>query len=453
MYPRLKLARNLLTEDGVIFISIDNNEENNLIKICDEIFGEENFISIPIRRKNKLVMKGNKTFKNVLEPLIIYAKNKNHVNFEYSKKEKVLSDFSLISSGYGIKEVKFLPGQLKFRVNDGFIEKNEFERLILLDDLIIENGQNKNEVKIVAEFKWSQDKIHEKLDDNAFILIKKIDKMTPRIYFETNTAKPIDYINETYGKVTNEDAISELKDLGLEKYFSYPKPVDYILFLENIISDNKSIILDFFSGSATTAHATFKINNEDNGKRKFIMVQIPEGIDEKSEAYKAGFKNICEIGKERIRRAGDKIVDESGNKELDIGFKVFKLDSSNLEKWDPDYNNLEQTLLTSQDNIKADRTQEDLIYEIMLKYGIDLTSPIEKHETQKNTIYSIGFGSLVICLDNNITKDIASEIIDITGDLDESRVVFKDNGFASDSDKTNIKEILKTNNIDEFITI
>ena len=177
------------------------------------------------------------------------------------------------------------------------------------------------------------------------------------------------------------------------------------------------------------------------------MVQIPEQTDESSKAFKAGYENICEIGKERIRRASDKIVSETGNNDLDIGFKVFKLDSSNLEKWEPDFNNVQQSLIV--DEIKKDRSNDDLVYEIMLKYGIDLTYPIERH----NNIYSIGFGALVICLDDNITKDITNQILNFTNSSSTSRVVFKDSGFASDADKTNIKEILKTNKIDEFITI
>lgn len=233
------------------------------------------------------------------------------------------------------------------------------------------------------------------------------------------------------------------------KVFDYPKPISLIYYLANFLNLNSNdIILDFFSGSATTAHATMQLNSEDNGNRKFIMVQLFELTDEKSEAYKAGYKNICEIGKERIRRAGDKILEESDNKNLDIGFKVFKLDSSNLEKWDPDYNNLEQTLLTNKENIKPDRTELDLIYEIMLKYGIDLTLPIEKI----NNTYSIGYGALLICLEDNITKEIAKEIIKLKSD-DITRVVFKESGFKSDADKTNIKETLRINNIDEFITI
>ena len=230
-------------------------------------------------------------------------------------------------------------------------------------------------------------------------------------------------------------------------FFSFPKPIDLIEFIQKVGSDKNSIILDFFGGSSSTAHAVFKINAEENSNRRFILVQIPETTDEKSEAYNEGYENICEIGKERIRRVGDSIVKKSGDKNLDIGFKVFKLDSSNLEKWDPDFNNLQQSLMV--DNIKEDRTNEDLVYEIMLKYGIDLTLPIEEH----NNIYIIGYGALVICLDDNITKEITKDILKFTENASTSRVVFKDSGFNSDSHKTNIKEILKTNNIDEFITI
>ena len=249
-------------------------------------------------------------------------------------------------------------------------------------------------------------------------------------------------------KILNTIGTTEISLLFDEKIFSFPKPTELIKYLLKIGSYNDSIILDFFSGSATTAHANMQLNSENNGNRKFIMVQLPELTDEKSEAYKAGYKNICEIGKERIRRAGDRILEESDNKDLDIGFKVFKLDSSNLKKWDPDYNNLEQILLTNEENIKLHRTELDLIYEIMLKYGIDLTLPIEKI----NNIYSIGYGALLICLDDNITKEIAEEIIKLKSD-NITRVVFKESGFKSDADKTNIKETLRINNIDEFITI
>ncbi len=235
--------------------------------------------------------------------------------------------------------------------------------------------------------------------------------------------------------------------LGKE-VFSYAKPVELVKYFMKSINEKDSIILDFFSGSSTTAQSIIEFNNDEKTNHKFLLIQIPEMINIKSKAYKAGYRNICEIGKERIRRAGDKIIEESDNKDLDIGFKVFKLDSSNLEKWDPDYNNLEQTLLTNKENVKPDRTELDLIYEIMLKYGIDLTLPIEKI----NNIYSIGYGALLICLDDNITKEIAEKIIKLKSD-DITRVVFKESSFKSDADKTNIKETLRINNINEFITI
>ncbi|MDR2831247.1 MAG: site-specific DNA-methyltransferase [Methanobrevibacter sp.] len=241
--------------------------------------------------------------------------------------------------------------------------------------------------------------------------------------------------------------------------FSFPKNVNLIEFLLKVGSQKDSIIIDFFSGSGTTANVTMELNNKDNGNRKFIMVQISEATDEKSEAFKAEYETIAEIGKERIRRAGDKIKSiyatqsKMSSKEIDIGFKVFKLDSSNLNKWNPDYNDIEQTILDSSDNIVVGRTELDLTYEIMLKYGIDLTLAIDEFSIGEWKIYSIGFGAFLICLDDNITKEIAISLIEKIKELSPEtvRIVFKDNGFRSD--KTNIKESLKTIGIDEFITI
>lgn len=468
IYPRLLIARKLLTDDGVIFISCDDNEQENIRKLCNEIFGEDNFIANAIRRKNKLVMKGDKTFKNVLEPLVIYAKNKKKVTFGYTKKEKSLSDFSVISAGYGIKEVKFLPGQLRFRENNKIVPKNKFERLELLDDLEIENNLNKNTVRMCAEFKWSESKIHEKMDENAFILIKKTETMTPRIYFETDTAKPIDYIDESYGKVTNEDGKTDLVKLGLKDIFSYPKPVEFITFLENIISDDNCIILDFFSGSATTAHATLKINSEDTGKRKFIMIQLPEltyELDSKGNkvpkkesknAFNEGYYNISEVGKERIRRAGDKILEESENKDLDIGFKVFRVDDSNFIPWNPNVDNVEQAILSTRDNLVAGRSELDLIYELLLKLNLDLNASIEEVTLDnglKNKVYVIRNGFVLVCLDEELSDSIADDLLNLKKELKSTytQVVLKDSAL-NDSDSINIYELLKSNNV-RFYTI
>ena len=441
MYPRLKLARNLLTDNGVIFISIDDNEVENLKRICDEIFGEENFVSTIIWEKNFAPKNDNKYISVSHEYVLVYAKYKNKF------------------------KRNLLPRTEEH--NKAYKNPDNDERGVWTSGTMLATSFNENYVFGIEKpngeiafppkgrcWRFSREKVQELIKNNR-IWFGKDGKNVPRIKrFLTEVSEGI--VPQSLWKHNevgnNQNATNDLKKIFSGKHiFTFPKPITFMKKMIHIGMNDNDIILDFFGGSGTTAHAIMDINNEKNTNRKFIMVQIPEATDEKSEAYKADYKNICEIGKERIRRAGDKIVEESNNKDLDIGFKVFKLDSSNLEKWDPDYGDLEQTLLTSKDNIKSDRNHEDLIYEIMLKYGVDLTLPIEKHEIDDNTIYSIGFGALLICLDDNITKEIANEIIGLSSD--STRVVFKDNGFKSDSEKTNIKEILKTNNIDEFITI
>jgi adenine-specific DNA-methyltransferase len=239
--------------------------------------------------------------------------------------------------------------------------------------------------------------------------------------------------------------------------FDFPKSIYLIIDILKLTTSSNDIILDFFSGSATTADAVMQLNAEDGGNRKFIMVQLPEPTDEKSDAYKAGFMNICEIGKERIRRAGEKIKEEKGLEamNLDVGFKVLKLDTSNIRKWQPDFNDIEQSLLDYVDNYVEGRTELDVVYEIMLKYGLDLTYPVDEFTIAQKKVYSIGFGMLMICLDDEITTEVAKGILGKIKELspESSRVVFKDNGFKSDSNKTNIKEILKSGGIEEFITI
>ncbi|MBQ1915059.1 MAG: hypothetical protein II178_07550, partial [Selenomonadaceae bacterium] len=219
------------------------------------------------------------------------------------------------------------------------------------------------------------------------------------------------------------------------------------------IAGDKSIILDFFSGSSTTAHAVMQLNAEDGGNRKFIMVQLPEKCDSKSEAYKAGYSTICDIGEERIRRAGDKIKAEAGDKagDLDIGFKVFKLDSSNLQKWNPQPDDLVMTLQQATDNFLPDRTEQDVLYEIMLKMGLDLTCQIEEEQAAGETVYIIGGGALMICLGRNITTAVAEAVVKLHEEYESElwQVVFRDTGFASDMDKTNVKETLKAAGLDE----
>ena len=446
MYPRLKLARNLLTEDGLMFISIDDNEQDNLKKLCDEIFGEENFIENYIWENTFRPDNSSKINRKNSEFVLCYAKFKKNIKQLIGGKSVSDGLPSLTKNSMKKTTLHFDPNVVKTYLDDGFYSKGDKGSYYLEDDVEVKDNMIINEFSLTGRVIWGQEYLDKQISNGTEIIIKNesfvpyTKKSEPTIK-SPNKLIPKDKVGDVLKANAERDALFE------NKIFDYPKPTSLIKYLISYIDDKKFMVLDFFSGSATSADSIFRLNSEDGGNRKFIMVQIPEVSDEKSKAFKAGYGNICEIGKERIRRAGDKILEESKNKDLDIGFKVFKLDSSNLEKWDPDYNDLQQSLTI--DNIKQDRTNEDLVYEIMLKYGIDLTLPIE----QSDNIYSIGFGALVICLDDNITKEITDEILNFTKDSSTSRVVFKDSGFKSDADKTNIKEILRTNNINEFITI
>src|SRR5699024_5986454 len=237
-----------------------------------------------------------------------------------------------------------------------------------------------------------------------------------------------------------QQAKQDLKKLfNDEAYFDYPKSTGLIKRMMELYSDENSIVLDYFSGSATTAHAVMELNAEDNGNRKFIMVQLPELTDEKSEAYKAGYKNICEIGKERIRRAGKKIVEENQGKEgiedLDIGFKVFKLDETNLKIWDEETNDLQAELWSQVEPVKEGRTQEDVVYEILLKYGIDLTVPIEEKQLNGKTVFSVGMDYLLICLEKDLTLELIEDML--KQHPESKRVVYYDEWFESDTVRIN----------------
>ena len=457
MYPRLKLVRNLLTDDGVVFISIDDNEVDNLKKLCNDIFGELNFIA---QLPTVMNLKGNNdqfAFAGTHEYTIVYAKSYDDCK---------INEFKLVGEDLATwSEDEFGPYKRGANLKSTGINAPRSKRPNLFFPIFIEKKSGKSIKWSLKPFKdcdeiypitdgkemswrWSKDKFNN--EPHNVIVNREEDKIS--IYkkqrpangkIPTKKPKSLFYKPE----YSSGNGTSEVKKLFDHKVFDFPKPVDLIKDLIEIGSDDNSIILDLFAGSSTLSQAIFKINSDYESNRSFISIQLPELLDESTEAFNLGYKNICEIGKERIRRAGDKIVEESGNANLDIGFKVFKLDSSNLEKWDPDYNDIQQSLLI--DKIKTGRFNEDLVYEIMLKSGIDLTLPIEKY----NNVYSIGFGSLIICLEDNITKEIANEILSISKDSYYTKVVFKDSGFASDADKTNIKEILKTNNISEFITI
>jgi len=449
MYPRLRLARNLLADDGVIFISIDDNEVHNLRKICDEVFGEDNFVAQVIWERAFSPVNLKKHFSESHDYILSFAKNIDYLVCNgLPRSEEADNRYSNPDND---PRGKWASADLSV---GPAIQSNIYE-------IITPSGRV---VLPPSGYSWrlSKERFNEFLKDNR-IWFGEDGNGVPRIKrFLSEVKQGITPMTIwKYADVGHsQKASQDLKKLfDNNAYFTYPKPVELIKRILELYTDNDSIILDFFSGSATTAHAVMQLNAEDGGNRKFIMVQLPERTDEKSEAYKAGYKNISEIGKERIRRAGEKIKqeykDKAGIENLDIGFKVFKLDTSNIRKWQPDYDNLEQSLLDYIDNFVEGRTELDVVYEIMLKYGLDLTYPVEEFTIAGKKVYSIGYGMLMICLDNEITTEVAKGILTKIKELspESSRVVFKDNGFKSDSNKTNIKEILKSGGIEEFITI
>lgn len=447
MYPRLKLARNLLTDDGVIFISIDDNEQSNLKKLCDEVFGEDNFVAIIPWRKRTAKSDVPFGVSQDYEWILIYAKSQ---------------DFSAAIEGGTRKyfETPDFPGR-PWRIHDLTKQTSASERPKSFFTLVNpktgkEYPANPNRTwaitKDTFEGYYKQGKIVFP-DDYDFLKItqpafryfkdedeKKAGEKFGCIAVSTNLPKEIGM---------TKDGTADIDELFDKKVFVFPKPVALLKFLISITTkfNKNAIILDFFSGSATTAHAVMQLNAEDGGHRKFICVQLPEKTDEQSEAYKVGYKTICEIGKERIRRAGEKIKEESPltTHNLDTGFKVFKLDSSNLVKWDntptTDEEELKTRIQQSLFYLVEGREDLDLVYEIMLKYGLSLTLPVEERKFDGVTAYIINHPDykVLICLEPNITLSAVEEMDNET----IGTYIFADRCFADANILSNTEEILK----------
>lgn len=467
MYPRLKLARNLLRDDGVIFISIDDNEVNNLRKMCDEIFGEGNFVACLPTIMN---LKGNQDafgFSDTHEYTICFSKNIEKAEigvFPISEEElenwkedewglykkadtlkRTGQDASRTSRPKGWFPVFITPTDSVYITDD--------DQALSAEDTILYPVNDEGEE---LSWSWGKDKIRN--EPHNLIVIngrngKNIYKKQRPNIGELPTKKPKSLLYKP--EYSTSTATNVLKNLLEKKLFDGPKPMPYIYDLAVIGLNNHDTVLDFFAGSGTTAHAVMKLNAEDGGNRRCISVQLPEPTDEKSEAYKTGYKTIAEISKERIRRAAKKIAEENPEYKGDLGFKVFKLDSSNIKSWDANFTNVEQSLLDAVDNIKSDRTSEDLLYEILLKYGLDLTLPIETRDVGGKRVYILGYGALIICLDDDVTQDTVSAIAALKEEFnsDITRVVFKDGGFANDVVKTNAIQMLKQHGIDDVKSV
>ncbi len=432
IYPRLKVARDLLTDDGVVFISIDDHEMENLKKTCNEIFGEQNFIACIIWQRTYAPISLKKYFSENHDFCLVYAKKKEIFKLNLlPRSEKQNKDYKNPDNdprgAWKVGNLTVGPA----------VEKQIYEII----------GPTGRKFLPPSGYCWrfTKEKFEAMRKDN-------------RIWFGSdgsNAPVPKLFLTEVQNGVTpmtiwtfdevghGQEATRELRNLMGAAVFTSPKPLRYLKRFLQLGTEKDSLILDFFSGSATTAHAVMQLNSEDGGNRKFIMVQLPEKTDEKSEAFKAGYKNICEIGKERIRRAGKKIKEESPltTQDLDTGFRVLKLDSTNMQDIYYSPKDISQADLFSQvDNVKPDRTGEDLLFQVMLELGATLDSKIETTTVAGKTIYNVAEGYLVACFDPDVTDDVVKAI----AQMQPAYAVLRDTSMKDDSTATNFEQIFKT---------
>lgn len=451
LYPRLKIAKDLLTFDGVIFISIDDNEAVNLKKICDEIFGESNFVAqLAVQlnpRGRNLDIFVARTFeyvlvyaKNYMEPSTISGVEKEGRMVDEYNKEDYKGKYRQI--GLRNRNQSFNPQTRPNLYYPLYVDPRTKRVSIVKKDNYVEEVWPDAPDGTKTCWTWMSKKVDEENDlieaektGNEWRIYRK-DYLVKDGKVATTLVKSLwteNTINNDYGK-------KSIKDLFGSNVMSFPKAPDLIKRMEKIGTKSDSIVLDFFSGSATTAHSLFELNSEDHGQRKFIMVQLPEVLEEKSLGYKAGYKTICDIGEERIRRAGKKIKDETGA-DIDYGFRCFKVDSSNMKDvyYKPADMKQNQMDLFA-DNIKEDRTPEDLLIQVMIDLGVLLSSKIEEVEIAGKKVFSVQDGYLIACFDENVTEEVVTAI----AKQHPYYAVFRDSSMADDSVAANFEQIFMT---------
>ncbi len=454
IYSRLMVARSLLTEDGVIFISIDDNEQRNLKNICDEVFGESNWlITMSVNRASEIAT--DKTIQKH-EYCLVYSKSIYSIGM-CGKKQYSISRGTVGNVDQTMPEITFPKGLKCVNIQDGVYNlsrqiENSRENIEVLSPFVVKNGILAEDVILKARWRSSND-MRNFFANKCKPTQAKINGLIEEIYFDGDRFMP--YIKKLVTEkipslyLDNKRGSTDLVSINMN-FFDFPKSVQTIGQFVSYVTTNDDLILDFFSGSATTAHAVMQLNAEDGGNRKFIMIQLTEETTEDSEAYKAGYKNICEIGKERIRRAGKKILEErkakqadlfSGEqKKLDVGFRVFKCADSNMK--DVYYAPAEysqELLLGLEDNIKEDRNDLDLLFGCMLDWGVTLDLPLRSEKVDGINIYIVNEGDLVACFE----KHIPESVIDHIASLLPMRVVLRDSCFDEAKEKMNFFEIFK----------
>ena len=443
IYPRLKLARNLLTDDGVIFISIDDNEVNNLRKICDDIFGEQNCLGIFVINSTPNARDYGHIGK-MHEFVLFYAKNSHSTTTNLLPDEDKTFKYYDEIGGYNIHPLYnsneaftpqnrpnlYYPFYLYFdkKINNDFFEIGLEKKANSIE--IYPPKSLKNNIQFV--WRWGKEKALNNL--NKEIIGYKVAENEYRIVQKMRHSEKLIrslLLDKSY---TSRRGTAELEELFNEKLFSFPKPIQLICDFIKVATNEEDIILDFFSGSATTAHSCLKLNTEDDLNRKFICIQLPETVNNDK------FKNLCEIGKERIKRAGKKIQSENPDKKMDIGFRVFKVDDTNMNDVYYTPSELHQTQLgLLESNIKSDRTDEDLLYGCLLDWGVELSLPHKVEIIDGKRVHIVDNDALIACFEKEVPETVMRKI----AEMKPTRVVFKDGSFVGDVNKINVEEIFK----------
>ena len=474
MYPRLKIARDFLKDDGIIFISIGDEEVHHLRLMCDDIFGYENFCGAFVWEKKKKPSFLDRNMGTVTDYIVSYAKDRPQSPAFTAGSVEEGKKYPFNNAGNNMAVLEFPAGSVTFNFSDRVVAAQDMSegniRTELLDDLCIVDGRNRDKFRLRGEWRYSQSKLDGLIADGGDILISKVPFRPNYVNRSGERKKTANLLSYRVNAIqTNEDATQQARQIFGGDIVSYPKPEGLLKYLVRAVSQDDDIILDFFAGSGTTASGVWRQNAEDSCSRRFILVQLPQSLDVegKTQAAAADFcdrigrpRNLAELTKERLRRSARKIKEETPLFTGDFGFRVLRLDASNIQPWTPKSDNLKQSIIDYVENVKEDRTNKDLLFEILLKMGLDLCIPVESRTIDGRTLYSAGRGVLFACLERGLEQQevrrlgfsIASWKKELSSS-GESSVVFRDNGFIDDRAKLNMAAVLEQHGLTNIRSI